>query len=179
MPNLPTPSSESADRSAGDPQHLNDRQAPDSLDQQILGLLQTDGRMSYRKIARELDVSEGTIRFRVNRLQDSGALTIIAIADPFQMGYRILAFVLLRSAPGKQASVIEEISTWDEATYVSSLASTSDIYFQFVSRDNDHLNEILHERIAGIDGVLSFETHMELKIHKVSYGYPIMRFGQK
>lgn len=145
----------------------------DDVDHQILRLLQADGRRSYRQIARELEVSEGTVRFRVNKLQESGALTIIAIADPFQLGYRIMAFLLLKVEPGKQNDVVNAISTWEEATYVSTCIGNADIYFQFVCRDNDHLYDILQNRIPTIGGILSYETFMELKIHKVSYGYPI------
>lgn len=145
----------------------------DDLDHKILGFLQEDGRMSYRKIARELDVSEGTVRFRVNKLQTSGALRIVVIADPFTLGYRILGFMLLKLTPSRHEAIVEEISQWEEITYVSSLASTSDVFLQFVSRDQEHMHELLHERLGQIEGVLSIETHTELKIHKVAYGYPI------
>lgn len=148
-------------------------QQVDKLDHRILGLLQQDGRMSYRQIARDLDVSEGTIRFRVNKLQSSGALRIVVIADPFTLGYRILGFMLLKVNPALHDEVVDEVSAWEEATYVSSLASTSDIFLQFVCRDHEHMHELLHKRLGQINGVLSVETHTELKIHKVAYGYPI------
>lgn len=148
-------------------------QQVDAMDHKILGMLQQDGRMSYRQIARELGVSEGTIRFRVNKLQSSGALRIVVIADPFTLGYRILGFMLLKVTPGKHDEVVEAVSSWEESTYVSSLASTSDIFLQFVCRDHEHMHELLHDRLGQLEGVLSVETHTELKIHKVAYGYPI------
>lgn len=145
----------------------------DEVDRKILAKLQEDGRQSYRQIARDLDVSEGTVRFRVNKLQDSGVLTIIAIADPFRLGYRIMAFLLLKVRPGKQDRVLNRLASWEETTYVSTCIGNADIYLQFVCRDNDHLSEFLQEKIGSIDEVVSYETFMELKIHKVSYEYPI------
>jgi DNA-binding Lrp family transcriptional regulator len=43
----------------------------DALDVKILEFLQIDGRMPFTKIAKELSVSEGTVRARVNRLTRS------------------------------------------------------------------------------------------------------------
>ena len=40
----------------------------DELDRKIVGILQQDGRASNAKIARQLGVSEGTIRRRLKRL---------------------------------------------------------------------------------------------------------------
>lgn len=145
----------------------------DEIDRKILAQLQEDGRQSYRQIARDLDVSEGTVRFRVNKLQESGVLTIIAIADPFQLGYRIMAFLLLKVTPGKQDRLLSVLASWEETTYVSTCIGNADIYLQFVCRDNDHLSEFLQEKIGSLDEIVSYETFMELKIHKVSYEYPI------
>lgn len=145
----------------------------DEIDHGILRLLQQDGRMSYRQIARDLEVSEGTVRLRVNRLQDSGSLTIIAIADPFRLGYRVLAFLLLKVEPGQQEHIIAALTAWGEATYVSTCVGNADIYVQLVCRDNDHLIDLIQNRIPGIGGITAVQTFMELKMHKVSYGYPL------
>jgi DNA-binding Lrp family transcriptional regulator len=67
----------------------------DQLDYEIVRQLQADGRKPYRAIARVVGVSEGTVRLRVRRLVEAQALRIVAIADPFQLGCRVLAFVLI------------------------------------------------------------------------------------
>ena len=149
----------------------------DELDSGIVRALQEDGRRPYRQIARALGVSEGTVRGRARRLMASGALRVIAVADPFQLGYRVLAFVLLRVTPGEQARVIETLGSWDEVTYVSACAGRIDVYIQVVCRDADHLWDLLSARIPGIGGVLETETFMELKMHKMSYVYPAVRAG--
>lgn len=143
----------------------------DDLDRGILRLLQSDGRMAYRQIARELGVSEGTIRIRTGRMESAGVLKVVAIPDPFRLGYQVLAFVLIRVEPGRQQQVVERLSAWQEATYVSSLIGGADVYVQIVCRDNDHLLTLLQDRLPEIGGIRSFETFMELKMHKVSYGY--------
>jgi Lrp/AsnC family transcriptional regulator, regulator for asnA, asnC and gidA len=151
---------------------LPDNRPLDKMDRAIIRLLQHDGRLPYREIARQLGVAEGTIRLRANRLTRSGALTIVAIADPFRLGYRVLAFSLLKVVPEKQQSVIDALMSWDEITYISSCTGRADLYAQLVCRDHDHLWELLYERMPTVGGITDSETFMELKMHKVSYIYP-------
>ena len=158
---------------AGDGNGRPGRGTLDELDGKIVALLQRDGRMPYREIGRQLGVSEGTVRHRANRMFSSGALTVVAIADPFRMGYRVLAFTLLKIAPEQQQHVIDTLCGWDEVTYVSSCTGRADIYAQLVCRDHAHLWELLYQRLPQIGGVVTSETFMELKMHKVSYVYPM------
>ena len=46
----------------------------DNTDYQIIKQLRNDGRKSYRQIAKELDLSVGTITNRVNKLKDEGII---------------------------------------------------------------------------------------------------------
>jgi Lrp/AsnC family transcriptional regulator, regulator for asnA, asnC and gidA len=144
----------------------------DDLDAAIIRHLQQDGRRTYRDIGRALGVSEGTVRFRYRRLTESGALRIVAIAEPFRLGYRVLAFTLLRIEPGAHQRIIETLVSWPEVTYVSTCVGHADVYLQVVCRDEEELLELVTNKIPGIGGVTHSETFSELKIHKISYQYP-------
>src|SRR3954471_18466713 len=78
----------------------------DETDERILEALQDDGRRSFRDIARQISVSEGTVRARVKRLQAAGALRFLAFVDPSQLGRRVLALVLARVEAEHQERVI-------------------------------------------------------------------------
>ena len=144
----------------------------DATDSKILSLLQLDGRMPYREVARKANVSEGTVRARVKRLESDGVLTIAAIADPFKLGYSILMFSLLKVEVGSHQAVIDELGTWHEVTYISSCTGRADLYVQMVCRNADHLWHVLYERLPAVAGVASVETFHEIKMHKISYVYP-------
>ncbi|WP_026819993.1 Lrp/AsnC family transcriptional regulator [Arthrobacter castelli] len=144
----------------------------DSTDSKILTILQSNGRESYREIARRLGVSEGTVRGRANRLQSEGVLTIAAIADPFKLGYRAMAFCLLNVQLGEQTAAIDELTEWVEVTYISSCTGRADLYIQIVCRDHEHLWQLLVEQLPKVTGVTAVETFQETKMHKLSYMYP-------
>lgn len=55
--------------------------AADVLDRQIAALLSGDARTSFRKIAADLGVTEGTVRGRMKRLQGSGLLKLMPVID--------------------------------------------------------------------------------------------------
>ena len=53
----------------------------DPLDAAILDLLRQNGRMSNREIGRALDISEGTVRQRLKKLEDRKAMRLGVVID--------------------------------------------------------------------------------------------------
>ena len=150
----------------------NGQQLLDDIDRAIVLQLQQDGRRSYREMARSLNVSEGTVRWRVRRLLDDRALRIAAIADPFRLGYTVLASMFLRVSPERLEHVTATLVEWPEVVYVSSCTGRVDVYIQVVCRSHEDLWELVAQRIPAIGGVTETETLMELKVHKLNYVYP-------
>ena len=58
----------------------------DLIDKQIIDILQDDGRSSNAAIARDVGVSEGTVRRRLKKLIDDDYIKVIAITEPAKMG---------------------------------------------------------------------------------------------
>ena len=62
----------------------------DNTDQEIIKQLNQDGRKSYRQIAKELNLSVGTITNRVNKLRETGIIKGFQIQlDYAALGYNI------------------------------------------------------------------------------------------
>ena len=140
----------------------------DATDEAILRALQADGRRSYRSIAREVGVAEGTVRARVRKLEDLGALRVLAFVDPSRLGNSVLALLALRVESPRRAALIDELSGWREVTYLSSLIGRHDILLQVMCADNDELGRII-ARTRGLDGVTEVEPMLELEVHKFTY----------
>ncbi|RLB97638.1 MAG: Lrp/AsnC family transcriptional regulator, partial [Deltaproteobacteria bacterium] len=63
------------------------------IDDQTIGIIRhlRDGRTSFKKIAAALNLSENTVRARVNRLREEGVLEICGLVDPEAIpGHRIV-----------------------------------------------------------------------------------------
>jgi Lrp/AsnC family transcriptional regulator for asnA, asnC and gidA len=146
--------------------------SPDPLDEvdwAILAELQQDGRRAFREIARNLDLSERTVRGRVHRMRQNGTLRILAFADPVHLGHSTLAMVLLRVETAALDRIVETVTGWPEVSYVSTLLGRPDLYLQVICRDNDELWNLVTHRLGEIEGILETETMLEIAVHKFSY----------
>lgn len=145
---------------------------PDDLDRQILVELQQDGRRPFREIGRRLGASERTIRSRVKRLQDEGALRILAFIDPHALGTHVLAALIIRVEASRRDGVVDALVSWSEVSYVSSLLGEADVYAQVICRDNDELWKLVATRLRVLAGVTDVQVFLEMAVHKFSYAYP-------
>ena len=70
-----------------------------AIDDGIMAILREDGRLSNREVARRLDVSEGTVRQRLKKLQDAGAIRIGVVTDANRVGLAVSAWVRVAVSP--------------------------------------------------------------------------------
>lgn len=140
----------------------------DATDQAILGHLRENGRRSYRQIARDVGVSEGTVRARVRRLEEIGVLRILAFVDLSRLGRSVLATVLVGVQESAHDQVVETLSSWPGAAYVSSVIGSVDIYVQVICPDNQGLWELIR-RVDALPGVTGTDVLIEMAVHKFTY----------
>ncbi|MDI6644648.1 MAG: Lrp/AsnC family transcriptional regulator [Methanobacteriaceae archaeon] len=73
----------------------------DDVDKEILNLLNQDGRMSYRKISRKLDVSIGTVHNRIEKLMKTGVIKkFVPVIDHDKLGYKLTTVIGVRVKGG-------------------------------------------------------------------------------
>ena len=66
----------------------------DHLDKQILNLLIKDAREPFTEIAKKLNVSGGTVHFRVRKLEEAGVINGSNLnISPEKLGYDIVAYL--------------------------------------------------------------------------------------
>src|SRR5690349_6179592 len=81
--------------------------AIDRLSKRIIEQLQEDGRRSYAEIGRAVGLSEAAVRQRVQRLTDSGAMQVVAVTDPMQLGFHRQAMIGIRVGGDSRAVAAE------------------------------------------------------------------------
>ena len=142
----------------------------DELDRKIIALLQVDGRASNAKIAREVGVSEGTVRRRLRRLIQQDVVKIIAVPNLEKLGYATTALIGLQTAPGRSDNVADAIAALDEAHYVAITTGAYDIFIWAGLESAESLGTFLRTKIGTIEGVQRTETFVNLAIKKRTYG---------
>ncbi len=134
------------------------------LNRSIVAMLETDGRMAFSEIAQELNVSEGTIRNRVNAMKDNGMLRIVAITDPVAAEYQTDAMLGLRVAPGHTPEkVAGRLGANPDVVYVLWVAGRYDLMVEIVSDDRDSFLTFLETQIHGATDIIEAEIMLGLK----------------
>lgn len=108
----------------------------DEIDLHILDIITKNARIPFKDVATECDISRAAVHQRVNRMIDKGSL-YHEVAD--------------------HLSQINEIV---ECHYTTGQYA---IFIKVYARDNEHLKEILSEKIQKIPGISSTETFISLE----------------
>ena len=142
----------------------------DDVSKAIIEQLQSDGRRSYAEIGKAVGLSEAAVRQRVQKLQESGVMQVVAVTDPMQLGFYRQAMIGIR-VTGDTTRVARLLGEIPAVDYVVLTAGSFDILAEVVCENDDDLIELLNQRIRGIEGVQSTETFVYLRLHKQFYNW--------
>jgi Lrp/AsnC family transcriptional regulator, regulator for asnA, asnC and gidA len=143
---------------------------PDEISKAIIEQLQEDGRRPYSQIARTLGLSEAAVRQRVLKLTESGVIQIVAVTDPMQLGFRRQAMIGVRTT-GDPRAVADKVAAFDGVDYVVLTAGTYDLLVEVVCEDDAALESLLYDQIRNIEGILTTETMVYLRLHHQLYNW--------
>jgi len=140
----------------------------DGIDARIITHLQEDGRRPYTTIAKDLGISEASVRQRVSRLVKRKVIQIVAASSPLDLGL-LAAKIDLRVAGDKLQQAAEQIAALPEVDYVGICVGRFDLTIGVVCRDREALFDLLVNRIRPIPGILESELLLMLKVLKDNY----------
>jgi Lrp/AsnC family transcriptional regulator for asnA, asnC and gidA len=143
------------------------RQPVDAIDLRILEHLQEDGRRSYTAIAGTMGISEANVRQRTKRLLRRGIAQIVAVADPIELGFGLMANITIRVKSSGRTEIAERIAAFPEVSYLVLCSGSVDMLAEVVCRDREHFLK-LSESISEIPGAELGETFMYLRAVKQS-----------
>lgn len=138
----------------------------DDMDRQLLEMLSRDARMSNRKIALALNVTEGTVRGRIKRLQQDGLMSFTAITS-FDVGTaNKLAFIGVQTDPGKVREIAALISEIAPVTSVLITMGRFNILAICLFDELAELHAVASDQILALGGVHHVETSVVVKTLK-------------
>jgi len=146
---------------------MPERTSLDELDFAILSQLQEDGRKSFSEIGKELGVAANTIGYRVARLVEAGTLHFYGRVNPLHAGLDAYAEIHISVEPSKRLeAVVQEISEYPEVSFLVMTAGEYELIVEVMCRDNQHLTDLLNQRLRKIPGIQKTKTIVILDVIK-------------
>ena len=136
----------------------------DDLDNQIIEILGLDGRMSNASIARNLGVSEGTIRRRLNILKDQGIISIKVVLNPNYLASETEAIIGIQVDLPVIREVVLKLNQIEEIRWVNITSGSFDIFVNVSTKSLSDLLVLLQNKIGKIEGVKKIETFTTLDV---------------
>jgi DNA-binding Lrp family transcriptional regulator len=131
----------------------------DDLDRQILDILRRDARTPYTEIADAVGTSEGTVRNRVERLDEDGVIERFTVAT--RTG-NVKAMVEIGVDVNVQTDgLTERLAGWPSVDFVWQVSGEEDIVLVVDATDTASLNDLI-TRSRELDEVVSTKTRLIL-----------------
>lgn len=145
----------------------------DEIDRRVIKILQADGRTPNTEIARQLRVSETTIRKRIGQLVSNDLITVVAVPTPKAVGMTMSAIIGISVTLPRLRAISEELKRQREVRYVGVSTGRYDIIVEAFFFDQQHFLEFISSRLGRMDGISGLETSMILEVVKFSYEWEI------
>ena len=149
----------------GESQNGESRPKFDDIDRELVVALQHDGRASYASLAEVVGMSQAAVRSRVQRLIETGAVQIAAVADPFAFGFNVTAIVGI-TYTGDLTALAAIVAGMVQVHFVVLTAGRYDCLAEVVCIDSDDLLSLINDGIRSIPGVKDVEVISYLKLIK-------------
>lgn len=147
----------------------------DTTDHAIIDLLLQDGRLPSAEIARRIQASERSVRYRIDRLLADGVIQVSAIINPKAVGFPVTADVWLEIEPGHVLEVARRMAEFEQVSYVACATGDRDLSIQVYARNNDELYRFVTEVIATVPSVRRTTTILVPLVLKDVYDWKIPR----
>ena len=122
-----------------------------------------DGRTSFKKIADNLQLSEGTIRSRVKKLREEGVLEISGLVDPEAIPEKYVVLVGIKLKNMDLVGKGEEFSKLRGVTSVCVVTGRFDLILMVMLKKEFGILEFYTEEVSQIQDVRSVETFVVYK----------------
>jgi Lrp/AsnC family leucine-responsive transcriptional regulator len=140
----------------------------DRIDQQILGVLQVEGRIANQDLADRVGLSPSPCLRRVRALEDSGLITgYRAMLDAKKLGLTLIALVHIsmdRHTPERFANFEASVGILPEVLECLLITGQdADYQIKVAVKDMDHYQTLLLNKLTRIEGVTGVHSSFVLR----------------
>ncbi|MBV2356057.1 Lrp/AsnC family transcriptional regulator [Streptomyces sp. J2-1] len=143
----------------------------DAIDQDILRMLQSDGRASVRSVAEQVHVSRANAYARINRLVEDGVIRGFgARVDHERAGHGTSAYITLRIVQNTWRTVREQLRHVPGVSHIALVGGDFDVLLLVHTPDNRALREVVLTRLQALPEVLGTRTLLVFEEEDVEPG---------
>jgi len=137
----------------------------DNLDRRILNIITRNARIPSKDIAIQCGVSRAAIHQRIQRLIDLKVIVGSGYKiDPKSLGYNTCTYVGVKLEKGSlYREVVSELENVPEVVECHFTTGPYSMLIKVYAKDNQHLMELLNDKIQHITGVTETETLISLE----------------
>lgn len=137
----------------------------DSLDRQILEIISQNARIPFKDVAADCGVSRAAIHQRVQRLIDLGVIIGSGYnVNPKSLGYHTCTYVGIKLEKGSMyKAVVAQLNKIPEIVECHFTTGPYTMLTKVYARDNEHLMDLLNNKMQEIPGVVATETLISLE----------------
>lgn len=136
----------------------------DEIDKKILDFLVENTRMPFTEIAKQMDVSAGTIHVRVKKMEDAGIILGSTLTiDYSKMDYNFTAYIgILLTKSNRTQDVLKEIAKIPNVIEVSVISGKYNIFCKMKAKNTEDAKRIIYQ-IDDIQDVMRTESMISME----------------
>ncbi len=137
----------------------------DNLDRKILEIIMKNARIASKDVAMECGVSRAAVHQRIQRMVDMEVITGSGYhVNPKVLGYNTCTYIGIQLEKGSMyREVVPELEKIREVVECHFTTGRFTMLIKLYARDNQHLMELINDRIQHIPGVSATETLISLQ----------------
>ncbi|MDE6006758.1 MAG: Lrp/AsnC ligand binding domain-containing protein [Muribaculaceae bacterium] len=137
----------------------------DNLDKKILNIVMENARIPSKDIAEQCGVSRAAIHQRIQRLIDMNVIIGSGYnIDPHKLGYNTCTYIGVKLEKGSlYREAASELAKIPEVVECHFTTGPYSMLIKVYAHDNQHLMQILNDRIQHVPGVTETETLISLE----------------
>ena len=143
----------------------------DSLDKRLVEILQDNARLTNSDLARQVGVSEATVRRRINKLLENEVIQIKAVADPFKLGYAMIVIVGLWVEKAYLREAEKCVCALPEARFVGVTMGSYDLILEAWFRSREEMVCFMTETLAAVPGIGRSDSFQVIRLSKYTYDW--------
>jgi Lrp/AsnC family transcriptional regulator for asnA, asnC and gidA len=143
----------------------------DELDHKLIAALLEEAKLTNAELAKRLYSTEATIRRRRRLLTESGVIREAIVADPFLLGYNVMALIGFQIDRGKTEPILQALRDLPELRFVGVTLGHYDLLAEAWFRSSEALLDFVTADLGRIPGIQRTETLQVLRLVKYAYDW--------